>query len=132
VQLVSGLKNKMSYRLGFEANESFLIATAIGDRSLQTVIDMYKDLLAVCADKKIKKVLVDVQSMEGHLRFMESFEFITHYFPNIRNRNIINKCAVVDRKENEDENRLFETIAVNRGYTLNVFSDFNKAVDWLS
>jgi hypothetical protein len=122
----------MSYRLRFEANESFFIATATGTRSLQTVIDMSKDLLAVCADKKIKKVLVDIQSLEGHLSFMESFEFNTHYFPNIRNRNIINKCAVVDRKENEDENRLFETIAVNREYKLNIFLDFNEAVDWLS
>lgn len=122
----------MSYRLEFEANDGFLKATATGTRSLQTVIDISRDLFAVCADKKIKKVLVDVQSLEGHLSFMASFEFITHYFPNMRNLNIINKCAVVDRKEKKDENRLFETIAVNRGYTFSIFSDFNKAVDWLN
>lgn len=122
----------MSYRLGFEANDGFLKATATWTRSLQTVIDMSKDLFAVCADKKIKKILVDIQSLDGHLSFIESFEFNTHYFPNIRNRNIINKCAVVDRKEKEDENRLFETIAVNRGYMIHTFSDFYKAVDWLN
>lgn len=122
----------MSYRLEFEANDGFLKVTATGTRSLQTVIDISRDLFAVCADKKIKKVLVDIQSLKGHLSFMESFEFITHYFPNIRNLNIINKCAIVDRNENEVETQLFETIAVNRGYMIHTFSDFNKAVDWLS
>ncbi len=87
----------MSYRLRFEANDGFIKATAT--RSLQTVIDMSKDLFAVCADKKIKKVLVNIQALEGHLSVMESFEFNTKHFPNIRNRHIINKCAIFDRKE---------------------------------
>jgi len=115
-----------------ETKNCFLKATATGTRSLQTVIDISKDLFAACADKKIKKVLVDIVSLDGHLSVMESFEFHTRHFPNIRNRNIINKCAILDRKDNRQEYQIFETIAVNRGYTLNIFSDFNEAVAWLN
>ena len=121
----------MSYRLDFEIDNGFLKATVTGIRSLQTVIDISKDLFVVYAEKKVKKILVDIASLNGHLSVMESFEFNTKHFPDIRNRNIINKCAIIDRKENENEYRAFETIAVNRGYMINIFSDFNEAVAWL-
>ncbi len=44
---------------------------------------------------------------------------------------MITHNAIVDLKEFEHSYIFFENVAVNRGFTLRIFSDTEKAVEWL-
>ena len=121
----------MSYNLTIKNKGGFLWVTAIGIRSPETVLAMSKDILSACAEQKITRVLVDVCALEGRLKAIEAYEIPDQYFPKIRDRSVITHCAIVDLKEFEHDFKLFENVAVNRGFNLYIFSDPDKAVNWL-
>jgi hypothetical protein len=122
---------KMPYGLRIDVEGSFLRVTAKGTRSFQTVLAMSQDILATCAEKDLKKVLIDVRSLEGRLGTIDAHVIVDKYFPKIRECGVINRCAVVDLKEFEHSYRFFETLAVNRGYLFRIFSGTDEAVPWL-
>lgn len=121
----------MSYDLKFEKKDNLLWVTATGDRSLQAVVEMTKDILAACADSQIKKVLLDVCSLKGRLSTLEAYEIPTKHFSVMRDRSVITHIAIVDLKQYEESNKFFENVAVNRGFMLRIFSDSAEALDWL-
>ncbi len=41
------------------------------------------------------------------------------------------RAVIVDRPENRSWYEFHETVSVNRGYHNKVFTDFDKAVEWL-
>ena len=122
---------KMPYGLRIDVEGSFLRVTATGTRSFQTVLAISQDILATCAEKDLKKVLIDVRSLEGRLGTIDAHVIVDKHFPKIRECGVINRCAVVDLKEFEHSYRFFETVAVNRGYRFRIFSGTDQAVPWL-
>ena len=105
--------------------------TATGTRSLETVLAMSKDILKVCVEKRVKKVLMDVRAMEGRLSTLDAYEIPDKHFPKMRDRSVITHLAIIDLKEYEGSYRFFETVAVNRGFMVRIFSDVDKALEWL-
>ena len=49
----------------------------------------------------------------------------------MRDRSLITRTAIVDLKEFEDSYRFFEDVAVNRGFSVHIFSDPDEAFEWL-
>lgn len=123
----------MSYDLTIEKKDDILWVTATGTRSMETVLGMSKDILTACVEKKVKKVLVDVRELEGRLSTIEGYEISNQHFPKMRDSSKITHGAIVDidLKEYEDSYRFFETVAVNRGFMLRIFSDPDQAIAWL-
>jgi len=121
----------MSYELTIEKKANVLWVTATGTRSLETVLAMSRDIVAACVENEISKVLVDVRALKGRLSTMEAYEIPDKHFPTIRDRSVITQSAIIDLKEFEHRYRFFEDVAVNRGFTLRVFSDPAEAVEWL-
>ena len=121
----------MPYDLIIEKKGDVLWGTATGTRSLETVVAIAKQILAGCVNEKLMKVLIDVRALEGRLRTMEAYEMVDQFFPEIRDRSVITRSAVVDLKEFESSYRFFENLAANRSFTLRIFSDPNEAVEWL-
>jgi hypothetical protein len=121
----------MPYDLILEKKGNVLWGTATGTRSLETVVAIAKQILAGCVKEKVTKVLIDVRALEGRLRTMEAYEIVDQFFPEIRDRSVITRSAVVDLKEFESSYRFFENLAANRSFTLRIFSDPNEAVEWL-
>jgi len=122
----------MSYNLTIEKKEDVLWVTATGNRSLQTVLAMSKDILAGCVEKMVKKALIDVRALEGRLSTLEAYEIPDKHFPNMRDPNVITHSAIVDLKEFERNYKFFEDVAVNRGFDLRIFSNTGEALEWLS
>ena len=93
---------------------------------------MSQEIFAACAEKDLKKVLIGVRSLEGRISAFNAYDIVDKQFPNMRDRSVITQCAVVDLKENEDRDRFFENVAVNRGFELRIFSDTDEAITWLN
>lgn len=121
----------MAYDLTIEKKDDVLWVKATGTRSIETVLAVSKDVLAACVEKRVKKVLIDVRGMEGRLSTMDAFEITDQRFPKMRDRSVITHNAIVDLKEFEDSYRFFENLAVNRGFTLRIFSAPEDAAEWL-
>jgi hypothetical protein len=101
-------------------------------RSLETVLAMAKDIFSDCKQKETKKTLIDVRKLGGRLRTMESYEIPDKHFPKMQDRSVITHAAIVDLKEFEHSYQFFEDVAVNRGFTLRILSDLDRAAEWLS
>jgi hypothetical protein len=121
----------MSYTLTIVKKDDVLWATATGTRSLERVMGITRDIFAACAEKNVRKALLDVRGLEGHLTTTAAYDIPNEYFSRIRNRSVMTHAALVDRKESAEYYRFFEDVAVNRGYALRVFSDIGEAAEWL-
>ena len=121
----------MPYDLTIQKKDDVLWISATGTRSFETVLSMSKDVLAACAQEKVKKVLLDVRNLEGRLNTMDAYDIANTHFPQIRDRNVITHIAIVDLKEFENRYMFFENVAVNRGFMLRIFPGVDEAVAWL-
>ena len=108
----------MTYNLKIENRGDYLLLTATGTRSMDSVLSMTKDVLAACAREKVKEALVDVRAMIGKLTTMEAYDLSQHHFPVMRDLNVIVRLVIVDQKENEARYRFLETVAINRGFNI--------------
>jgi hypothetical protein len=121
----------MSHDLTIEEKGDVLCVTATGTRSMETVLAISKDILAACAEKGVKKVLIDVRKLEGRLHPMDAYKITAEHFPKMRDLSVITQNAIVDLEGFEHSYRFFENVAVNRGFNLRIFSGPDQAMAWL-
>ena len=121
----------MNYNLKIENMGDYLLFTATGTRSMDSVLSMTKDVLAACAREKVKKALVDVRAMVGKLTTMEAYDLSDRHFPFMRDRNIIVRLVIVDCEENEARYQFLETVAVNRGLSIRYCNDPQEGAELL-
>jgi hypothetical protein len=121
----------MSYELKTEKKESILWAEAVGTRSVESILSITKDIYKACAENQVKKALIDVRAMAGHLSTMDAYEIPDQHLPKLRDRSVMTQCAIIDAKESEGCFKFFEDVAVNRGFNLRIFTDPDEAVAWL-
>ena len=84
-----------------------------------------------CVENKVTLALLDVRLLEGLLKTTEAYDLPDKYFPKMSAFSVITRFVIVDRKESRENDRFFENVAVNRGFNLRIFSDSDKAVEWL-
>jgi len=122
----------MSYDLKIEKKDDFLWVTATGrERTLEIILAMERDILQACVENKVTLVLLDIRPLEGLREMMEAYDIPDKYFPKMKDPSVITRIVIVDRKESKRNNNFFENVAVNRGFNLRIFSDSDKAVEWL-
>jgi len=84
------------------------------------------NVLEICEKENFKKILVNIQNMPGRVMAMERFELGVQGALLFSHKATI---AVVYRKEEIDG--FAETVGVNRGLSARIFSDVEKACEWL-
>lgn len=121
----------MAYELTTERQDDYLHATASGTRSFEAVLAIVRDILSACVKEKVSMLLVDLRGLKGHFETLDAYTIPDQYFPKYQYRNVVTRCAIIDRKEYENRVKFFENVAVNRGFFLRFFTDPESAVEWL-
>ncbi len=121
----------MSYQLTYKKEKGFLHVKTTGIRSFDNIISIVKQIQKICLEQGTSRVLVDIKGLEGHLKTMEAYEIPASEFPKLRNKNSIEKAAVVDREESRKNFSFFENVAVNRSYNIRFFTNNKDAAEWL-
>ena len=121
----------MSYQLTYKKDGEVLHVKVSGNRSFENVISIIKDIQLICIKQSTNRVLVDVKGLEGHLNTIEAYEIPASVFPKLRENNVIEKGAIVDREESRKNFSFFENVAVNRSFNLRFFTNSEDAIEWI-
>lgn len=121
----------MTYELEIAEKDDFVVTVLSGVRTPETLIAAASKTTVFCKERGYSRLLIDLRKMSGGLDTLETFEVAGHGIPNQKHvRNLV-RSAIVDHPENLDRIRFFETVAINRGFNVKVFSDEARAVAWL-
>lgn len=121
----------MDYELAIDQDPGFVTARLSGVRSPEALLQAAAEVTTSCRERGIFRVLIDVRTMTGKLDTLETFDVAGRGIPNQTEARRLVRSAILDRSENIERIRFFETVAVNRGLTVKVFDDEAEAVRWL-
>ncbi len=117
--------------LNIEKRGDVLHVEAIGTRTLEAVESIVVQIMEAANKHETTKVIVDVRKLKGRLATWDAYKIPSTQFPKLGDRQTIQKAAIVDLKEFEDQYRFFENVAVNRGYFLRIFGGLDEAMEWI-
>ena len=120
----------MSYSIKIKNQPDFLYVEAEGNRSLEVIMELARDILKASNKYKNPRVLIDVRELEGRLKVIDAYEIPQSLFPKLRGLGI-EKAAIVDIPVSKNDFNFLETVAVNRGYNFRIFGEFKEAKEWL-
>jgi len=114
--------------------EDFIAIFASGNYSLSKANHLFEFSIDNALLHNRSNILIDVTNISGTIPFLDRF----YYAENLANYRAahaltkVNKIAVVGQEPTIHETRFGETVAVNRGVNVRVFTEMNKASIWLS
>jgi hypothetical protein len=119
----------MSINYTFEHNNDLLTLKATGkDINTEQIIEYGMAILGIALANRCYKILLDETDLQYSLGTFETFKSATYISENIPH-NV--RIAIVCRPENYDSANFRETVAVNRGLTIKVFTMYKNAENWL-
>jgi hypothetical protein len=121
----------MQYKLEMTKEDGHLLARARGQRSLETVVAVAKEVVGACAKHGYDKVLVDVQNLEGQMGVFDAYAIPAEHFPLLKQLGVLKKAVIVDSEKRRERYVFFESVARGRGFNFRAFSDTDAAVKWL-
>jgi hypothetical protein len=121
----------MPYTVEYQEKEGYLLAIVRGERTLEEVVNMAAEIYSAVIERHQRRLLLDVREFTGRLQNVESYEVVVDEFPKYRNVGL-ERVAVLDHgSPGEQQWSFFETVAKNRGYILNIYTDPSSAITWL-
>ena len=121
----------MSYELEIKNLQDFLQVNIKGRKTKESVKEATTDICKACVKYKCSKVLIDIRGFEERIKdAIVIFNLASKELPEIT-RKKINKVAIIDNKDHDNNNRFFENVAVNRGHNVKIFTDEKEAINWL-
>jgi hypothetical protein len=118
------------YTLSIEAKNSHLFADVSGIRTRESVMAVTIEVFDAAIANGLSRVLVDVRAYEGRLGVLEVYLLVTELFQKLRGKGI-KQAAIVDRPQSATREWFLETVAVNRGFNLRIFTEVEEARKWL-
>ncbi len=114
--------------------EDLLLLSASGDYSLQKANNLFKLAVdnAVLRNKNV--ILIDVTTIIGSIPLFDRFQF-AEFLSDYKRAHAVDKIdriAVVGQEPIVDKEKFGETVAVNRGTNVRVFTDMGIASVWLN
>jgi hypothetical protein len=120
----------MAYKLAITQKPSYLHIVITGRNSKHTVIQYLKDVLRECETRKCRNVLIEERLTGPRLKVFPIFEIAKSGSADARGH--FDAIAYVDVNARGDLMQFAETVAVNRGIPVTVFSTVADAESWLS
>jgi hypothetical protein len=114
--------------------EGFIRIKASGYYSLQNANHLFKLSIDSAVLHGKRNILIDVINIQGNIPFFDRFQF-AEFLANYKAEHAlteVDRIAVVGEEPIVHSNRFGETVAVNRGVNLRVFTDMNQALGWLN
>ncbi|HEX4959155.1 MAG TPA: STAS/SEC14 domain-containing protein [Lacibacter sp.] len=117
----------------FEGN-NFMTLIASGTYSLERAIHLCKLSIDTCLLYNKKKILVDITKVTGNVPFFDRFQYAEALaqYKSKHALTAVSKIALFGNEPLIDKNRFGETVAVNRGVNIKVFTELNDALAWLN
>lgn len=109
-----------------EQRDNYIYVEYDEEYSIDVFVSTSKQVFDFCQAKNYRKVLVNITNMPGKVRTLQRFEIGVQ--GSLLFRNLI-KVAVLYRVEEIDW--FAETVSKNRGLNAKIFSDLDKAMEWL-
>lgn len=120
----------MSYSVNIREESDYLYIEVAGARTPEMIMAVARDCVAASKKHKRSKILVDIQGAAGRLSTIETYGIVNRPLPALA-RGLGLKVAILDLEENAGRVQFFETVAVNAGMDLRMFSNPNSALRWL-
>lgn len=121
----------MSYELEIVEKSGYVVAVLKGVRTPETLLAAAARTTTFCSERQISHLLIDLKGMTGRLDTLETFDIAGHELPRQKAVRRVLRSVILDHPENVERLRFFETVAINRGLNVKVFSDEDQAVEWL-
>lgn len=111
----------------------FITLIASGAYSLERAIHLCKLSIDTCLLYNKTKILVDITKVTGNVPFFDRFQYAEALaqYKSIHALTEVSKIALFGNEPLIDKNRFGETVAVNRGVNIKVFTELNDALAWL-
>jgi C-terminal processing protease CtpA/Prc len=123
--------DQKGYELSIEPKEGYLLITAVGLRTRETVSAMTREVFDAAVTHEKKSVVIDVRQMRGGFGIMDIYLLVSDVFETLRGKGI-QRAAVVDVRSSPMREAFLETAARNRGFNLRVFADTEEAEQWMA
>jgi hypothetical protein len=122
----------MSFQVEYQKRRGYLYVHVLGERSLEAVITLTKELTEKAIELQFQRLLVDVRGLKGWLPPVDTYEIVNREFVKYRGRGI-GKVAILDREfPDARAGNFLQTAAQNRGFNLSVHTQLKPAIAWLT
>jgi len=114
--------------------EDILLIYASGSYSLVKANNLFKLAIDNGVSHNKSKILIDVSDLIGSIPFFDRFQY-SKFLSDYRIKHAlgkVNKIAVLGKEPIVHKEKFGETVAVNRGANVRVFTDMSKASIWLN
>ncbi|MGD8455999.1 MAG: hypothetical protein PVF83_06425 [Anaerolineales bacterium] len=118
------------YTLVIEIKSKYMVARPKGMRNFDTVKAMTLEIFDVARSVHRSIVLIDVRELKGRLGVLDSYKLVTEVFQKLHRKGI-SAAAIVDPQLPSPRSWFLETVSLNRGFNLRIFSDYDEALEWL-
>jgi hypothetical protein len=120
----------MAIQYSIETQGTLLkVVTKGKDENLQEVLDYAHAIIGAALKFNCRKILCDERKLQYTLSTLDTYQlaeeasaYSTH----------TNRIAIVCSAKYLKDGLFYETVASNRGLTVRVTTDYDKAVDWLN
>lgn len=119
----------MSYKLSLEQKPSYLHAVVSGKNSIENVAGYLEDLRRESAARNCFRVLVEERLEGPRLGMLDVFQLVSD--GSSRASGMFKAIAFVDINADSGQMKFAETVALNRGIPVKLFSKVADAEAWL-
>ena len=121
----------MNYEITYEQHEDYIHAAVSGENTAEIVVQYMQDVQKECEKRECYRVLIEEKLKGPRLDTIEVFDLVTTGSRSAVG--IFEALAYVDTNtDTPDMTEFAETVAVNRGIPVNVFTSVEDARDWLN
>jgi hypothetical protein len=121
----------MSYNITFVQKKDYLQAQIVADSTPEDVFNSLTEITKTCLKYKYRKVLIEENFIGPTISTFDIFSIIDQISPSVSPD--IQQVAFVDVDERHREAIHFaETVAVNRGVNIKLFTDLKLAEEWIN
>jgi len=112
-----------------QPRDGFLLATAVGEQSVDEALQICRDMLDSAARLGVRKILFDCLALKGDLSAEERFELGRSIAEFCQQRFRVPAIALIGKPP--CVTGYAARVAANRGVTMETFSDRERGLDWL-
>ena len=118
-------------KIEYKTFSNYLELIVSGELTIDVSEEVNPDLIKnECKKRRLKKILINAHNLSGKITIMDRFILAKKFAQSFTGSNI--QIAAVSNKDLEyPAVPFFETAAINRGVNVKVFTDIEKAKEWL-